>query len=277
MESYATCVGGVANAEWKGFLGSLTPAVMHASAKFEEAVKQTSVHCLSGDDFRFGPSGNDELDETVNKEVRKLYTQRMVRRGTASRVIYDQIFLATDCCPLCGHREVSTLDHHLPKVGFPYLSVTPSNLVPACIECNKVKLDRIADIAEEETLHPYFDDLQDLRWLRGSVVEESPPAVLFYVDSPTSWSAVLAERVKTHFAAFRLARLYGAQAATQLRAIELYLEKISQGSGSAGVSSYLADMAVSSMKVDQNYWMVAMYESLAESSWYCSGGYRFDL
>ena len=58
-------------------------------------------------------------------------------------------------CPICdcsfAYSQV-TLDHILPKSKFPFLSITPVNLIPTCYNCNMRKNDGIPS----KVLNPYF-------------------------------------------------------------------------------------------------------------------------
>lgn len=61
-------------------------------------------------------------------------------------------------CPMCGSMHSGTLDHYLPKNGFPIFAVFSKNLVPAC-KCNsKRKETLMGAYPGERVLHPYFDD-----------------------------------------------------------------------------------------------------------------------
>lgn len=61
-------------------------------------------------------------------------------------------------CPMCGSMHSGTLDHYLPKNGFPIFSVFSKNLVPAC-KCNSKRSETLLGTnAGERVLHPYFDD-----------------------------------------------------------------------------------------------------------------------
>jgi hypothetical protein len=61
-------------------------------------------------------------------------------------------------CPMCGSMHSGTLDHYLPKNGFPIFSVFSKNLVPAC-KCNSKRSETLLGINPgERVLHPYFDD-----------------------------------------------------------------------------------------------------------------------
>jgi hypothetical protein len=61
-------------------------------------------------------------------------------------------------CPMCGSMHSGTLDHYLPKNGYPIFSVFSKNLVPAC-NCNSKRKETIFGANPgERVLHPYFDD-----------------------------------------------------------------------------------------------------------------------
>lgn len=61
-------------------------------------------------------------------------------------------------CPMCGSMHSGTLDHYLPKNGFPNFSVFSKNLVPAC-KCNSKRKETLLGANPgERVLHPYFDD-----------------------------------------------------------------------------------------------------------------------
>jgi hypothetical protein len=61
-------------------------------------------------------------------------------------------------CPMCGSMHGGTLDHLLPKNGYPEFSLFSMNLVPAC-KCNiKRKEILTGPNSNERILHPYFDD-----------------------------------------------------------------------------------------------------------------------
>lgn len=76
-------------------------------------------------------------------EMIKLYNNKLVK-SKKGRKYYDQILSSSpkNRCPLCGVREVSTLDHYLEKSKYPYLSVSPYNLVPSCKDCNYGKKNK---------------------------------------------------------------------------------------------------------------------------------------
>ncbi|CAM5719997.1 hypothetical protein SALBM311S_12175 [Streptomyces alboniger] len=91
---------------------------------------------------------------------------------------------------LCGHRDVSTLDHQLPKMKYPLLAVVPINLVPACGICNWLKGEHVPETASEQThFYPYYDDVADQQWLFArlkSDFENRPPEVSYQIRPPRS-------------------------------------------------------------------------------------------
>jgi hypothetical protein len=122
-----------------------------------------------------------------------LYTHKLADPKAPGRAIYDEIRMAAPNgrCPLCGRGAVYTLDHHLPKANYPDLALTPINLVPACQDCNKNKTSTLPLTAADETLHPYFDNVEGDIWLHARVIEVAPAAVVFSVVPPALWSQTL--------------------------------------------------------------------------------------
>ena len=121
----------------------------------------------------------------------------MSRASGAARRVYDEILNAApnSICPLCGIGIVRSLDHYLPQSKYPEYVVTPANLIPSCIDCNKAKFTRFPQQAAQQTIHPYFDNYTQETWLRAEVIEGEPPALRFYADGPGHWSSIDRERV----------------------------------------------------------------------------------
>ncbi|MEV0882170.1 hypothetical protein AB0I85_30660 [Micromonospora echinofusca] len=237
--------------------------VVRASASFAAAAQEGSVYALKQEDFKVGGVSAAEMVA--------VYESRMVKGTSPGRFIYDEIMVssAEGRCPLCGHRDVSTLDHHLPKKLFPALAVTPLNLIPACSECNKTKLHGVAGSPGKQTLHPYFENVESDPWLVAEVIEGEPVVIVFKVDSPDHWDSVLCERVRHHFQAFGLPALYMSQAVQELNNISHYLKQLFDRGGPDQVSVYLEDQAVSRRIAHVNSWQTAMYTALAQNRWFC--------
>jgi len=208
-------------------------------------------------------------------EMNKVYTQRMAKNGGPGRDIYDEIFASSPQgkCPLCAQRPVATLDHHMPKAHFPALAVAPLNLLPACSDCNKAKLDAIPTCAEEVALHPYYDDLGNDVWLSARVVETIPTALRFRVVFPAAWSSVFAARVQHHFQSLGLAALYASEAAEELVNIRHQLISLRARTATPGVRQELQRRAISCASGRPNGWRAAAYRAWYTSDWFCEGGF----
>ncbi|MFS2324056.1 hypothetical protein U2P60_01210 [Brucella sp. H1_1004] len=206
------------------------------------------------------------------EEMKKVYKNTFVK-SVKTRNIYDQIkkLPLNDICPICGQRTVEGLDHYLAQSMHPALVVTPINLVPACNACNKAKLDAQPKTAEEQTLHPYFDFVDDERWLFASVVNTSPASLLFYALPPSTWPDVKRDRVMNHFRIFGLGSLYASHSGVELTLIRYALQKLAS---IEVVRNELIVRMESARDAQLNSWQTAMYSALAESDWFCSGGFN---
>lgn len=264
---FTTCISRIRDANLKQRMDSITDNVVAASDEFLDLAPQNRLHEI----LRLELVGG----VVTKEEMGAVYTQRMVKKDAPGREAYDELFNSAPQgkCPLCGQRMVSTLDHHLPKANYPALAVVPLNLVPACADCNKSKLARIPTNASEETLHPYFDDIQEDRWLYANVIVGNPVAVCFHVDAPVNWDGVLASRVELHFRTLGLGSLYSAEAADELLNIRHQLRSIHAAGGHELVRLEIAERAASCMLARLNSWRAATYDAFAQSEWFCDGGF----
>ena len=266
-EVFTTCISRVRDAGLKLRLIGVTDDVVAASDEFDVLAPQTRLHEIARQ-LTVGGS-------VTAAEMEAVYTQRMAKKGAPGRDAYDELFNSAPQgrCPLCDQRTVSTLDHHLPKTRYPALAVAPLNLVPACADCNKAKLTSSPANANEETLHPYFDDIQDDRWLQARVIRQDPVTVRFRVEAPLHWDVVLASRVALHFETLGLGALYSAQAADELLNIRHQLQALHAAGGRELVRLEMADRAHSCRQARLNGWRTATFEAFALSEWFCDEGF----
>lgn len=261
-----TCISNYTDIDLKNRLEDKKDIIKQASDEFEDASINNSLHTIASSD-RVG-------HDVTTKEMTNLYANKFVKKP--GRPIYEKIRSSAinDRCPLCGLRMVSTLDHHLPKAEYPALAITPINLIPACSDCNKTKLMAMPTKAEEETLHPYFDDVESDLWLYAEVIESSPAAFRFFVNPPTIWDALIGVRVENHFDVFELNKLYVSHAAEELTNIRRNLIDLYSKTGSIGVRAHLQDQANSRRAAYINSWQTSLYQAMADSNWFCDGGFR---
>jgi len=207
-------------------------------------------------------------------EMDELYNGTFVR-SARTRSAYGKLKKActNDICPLCGQRTVHQLDHYLPISRHALFGITASNLVPACSDCNKIKLAYVATTAAEQTLHPYFDDVEGERWLFAKVTQ-NPGSLLFFARPSVAFGKTIRERIKVHFETFSLATLYSSHAGAEISDIKHHLIRLSTRRGAtARIRAYLQDQADSRGNAHVNSWQAATYEALAASTWFCGGGF----
>jgi 5-methylcytosine-specific restriction endonuclease McrA len=267
-EFYRLCISRVKNSNLRDRLKTCEVEVVSAAQEYEKKVKIAKLHTIER---------KDGVLDVSTEEMNKVYTTRMVPKKSPGRAVYDMLLNAPPqgICPLCGQRTVSTLDHHLPKALYPTLSVVPINLVPACQNCNKTKLHSIPLSGEEETIHPYFDEIEEDKWLFAKIERSKPLKIIFEAIPPIHWKTLLSSRVKFHFESFELADLYGAHAAVELKNIRYYLNELFDKAGSESLHDHLLMSAVSREMEHKNSWQAAMYRSLADSKWFYNGGVKF--
>ncbi len=267
-QTVEVCASGITDVERATILRQALPAI-------KEAEQEYMALGTAGELYRVAET--ESVTPRLDTELMSLvYKRHFVRERSPSRPLYEQIRMAPEhgICPLCGQRIVSTVDHYLPQTRHPKLTLTPINLVPACSDCNKSKLARAPRNAEEQSLHPYFDDLGKERWLAAEVGPSVPPTITFEVRPPATWTVVLAARVKNHFSLMGLAELYAAQAASELADISYSLTEVGDVAGTDGMRAHLERELRSRTARDPNSWQTALYEALAASDWFCAEGYR---
>ena len=271
-QTFTTCISGVKdtvkNNNLKTRFKGIRRAVITGSNEFQ-------IYAKSGEMFRLAQ--HDNVDGTVSKkDMVGLYDGRFAKKNGPGRSLYTKIKLLPehDRCPFCDHRDVSTLDHILPKTLFPVLAVTPLNLVGSCKDCNQAKGTQAPTTAADAVLHPYFDDVSDQTWMRARVIETDVCSVLFCVKQRDEWDDDKNARLKAQFETLGLNKLYASQAAQEMSGIRESLILKFKAGGSASVRQELNDQWQSRKAYRRNCWQTALYRALSLSDWYCEGGFR---
>jgi 5-methylcytosine-specific restriction endonuclease McrA len=206
-------------------------------------------------------------------QLSNVYDRVLVNGG--ERPLYDEFKSKARFrrCPLCGQRDVQTLDHYLPQSEYPELCVTPCNLVPCCRECNSAKLAYVPGKHAEQTFHPYFDDWSSTVVLTATVDVDAFVSVAFSIATaePTpTWI----ERAKFHFNLLELDSLYSEHAAVELVQRKANFRSTYQSMGAAGLRNDLESEAHSRSLPFPNAWQPALYRGLAASDAFCANGFE---
>ncbi len=260
----AACAASIRDVTLSGRLTSIGGALASAESSYIGLAQGAMLYSVTA---TAGIAGHVTTDE-----MGRVYKGTFVKsKGT--RHMYDAIKKGTknDICPLCGQRDVSTLDHYLPWTAHPSFAVTPANLVPSCSDCNKAKLTYVATAEADQLIHPYFDDLDHSQWIFARVMSGTPSALLFEAAPPQDWPEIRKRRAVNHFTKLGLGRLYGAHAAEELLNIRHALDRLG---AEQAVQLHLTEQWHSRSAVHLNSWSTAAYQAWALSRWFCQGGFR---
>ena len=242
--------------------------------------KEYDLRAKNGKLFTFCPDETDDLfiefSPIEKKSWKSLYSQQMVPKSKPARKVYDMLLglAPIGICPSCGFGHASTLDHYLAKSRFPFFSVLPFNLLPACKDCNTGKSNKVAKMAGQQPLHPYYDygEFITEQWLFATVIEGNPAVIKYFALPSDHWEDVLKERAISHFEGFNLANRFSVQAANELSSLNpklsLYIKDKTE------IKKHLNENADIEYRKHKNSWKTAMYQALLKSDWYCSGGFN---
>ena len=268
-ESYDTCVSGVE-------AGDLKNRFVACHDTIDEQTNEYINHANAGTLSSLAPlicRRNEDpivIGNVLKSELVKLYDYYMVQKQPA-RDIYDAILVAAnDKCPFCGGiGRPKSLDHYLPKANYPLFSVFPHNLVPACRDCNTAKSNSLATNANEQVLHPYFDNdfYFSVQWIFARVVQTEPCSLEFYVIPPDTWQDISKDRVRQHFNDFDLAKRYSIQTAEELSTVIDQRKEFMRELTPERFREYLRSV-VNSTALFANHWKRVMYQALANDAWF---------
>lgn len=215
-------------------------------------------------------AGMSTVGVATKEDLVDLYNSKFVPESSPGRDVYDALRDAApgQLCPYCKQRNVSTLDHYLPKSSHPQFAVHTRNLVPSCYECNRVKLAAAPVAAADFPIHPYFDT-PPKNWLVCRVVCDNALSVIFEAN-PALHQGVLT-RVEAHMAAFGLGALYRVEAMRELTDSRGDFVQAGRVSAEALRLHCLGEFR---NKKDLDRWRVALYRGLAESRDFLDGGFE---
>lgn len=264
---YSQCISGVKSDPQRAKFISVAPLIAQAGSRYDIYASIKQLHLLTRE---------PTIGATVTvEEMKELYASSMSSRTGTARRVYDGIVNGAPnrTCPLCGVGTVSSLDHHLPQSKYPEYILVPANLIPACADCNKAKLAKFPKQADQQTIHPYFDDYTQEMWLHAEVIEMSPPALRFRADAPSHWAPVDRQRVERHFEVFKLGRLFTSNAGNELGTIRSHLVNRLNGD-EASIRLHLEEQAASCRAAYLNSWRTATYEALSNNPWFVHEGFK---
>ena len=113
-------------------------------------------------------------------------------------------------CPSCGEEGTpNTLDHYLPKDGYPHFAISPVNLTPMCDICQQIKGVQVLDDQDRRIyLHPYFDDFLSAQVLRLIIGRPFEAPEEFSLEPDPDLPEDLKEITQRHIGGLDLVRRY---------------------------------------------------------------------
>lgn len=186
------------------------------------------------------------------------------------RKVYESIMSNTysNLCPYCSHRDVKTIDHFLPKSKFSSLVIVPANLVPCCSDCNKDKSDDFKLTDDKMLIHPYFDDISNLNWLKCTVNEDVWPITFSYTVSNDISNSKLKSRIKQQFNLLNLNKLYADNATREFnKRVKIIIKEFASNPESKAFD-FIEENIDSYRSENENSWQTKMFVALKESSWF---------
>lgn len=264
-EVFMTCIN---NRNDKQSLYQLKEAIIADSEDFENRAESEQL-------IYFESDPHIQNNREHKKALENLYTNKLAAKGTEGRTNYYEKIKSTapyGKCPLCGYSMATQLDHYLPKSQYSSLSITPTNLVPICKDCNFSKGTHAAKNSEDLPIHPYYDDLSEERWLYARIDSTDIADFSFYVSAPNHWGNDLIKRLSYQFEALGLSDTYALLAADYLSEHKGDLIELLEMGGPEEVKKHLQDNYEKAREHQLNYWKTALLHNLSSNYWFLKIG-----
>ena len=170
-------------------------------------------------------------------------------------------------CQYCDITASRSIDHYLPQGEFEEFAVFSLNLVPACKDCNNLKLERWLKNGRRQFLSLYFDRLPRLRFLFATVYYVNGEfRSEFYLSPSRAVYEGMKGLVRSHFQHLQLLQRYESAAGRELSENREMAKRFARTHTQAETAQFLRDYAYSIRPAESpNYWK----SSLIEASSYC--------
>lgn len=207
----------------------------------------------------------------LHSELTKIYSDFFSKKGKPARVIYDEIKAnALDVCPYCSIGSPENLDHYLPKAFYPQFSITPFNLIPACLDCNMgSKGSAYANNKEDQILHPYLDPefYFEQQWIEARINRNGVDSIVveYSVSPPDDWDEYAVRRVEKHFNSFNLGKRYSVQANVEVGILQSQINLVESGIYTLdSILDVAIDPNINNYALPINHWKRVFYVSAKE-------------
>jgi len=206
-------------------------------------------------------------EQIAAKEAEGLYTDKLAKKKAPGRRFYDRIINREELsfCPYCGLGYITTLDHFVPKSDFPYLAISPTNLVPCCSDCNKSKGTHKPSSKEQVLFNPYFESF-DYEWLHVELFSHHELIARYQLSTKQAINSLKQKRLEEHFQVFDLGIRYRTYAINEVVSGKNRWRKLLQQAGEDALREELKGYYESRKEVDAGSWVTALYHALYQSN-----------
>ncbi|MCB1393264.1 HNH endonuclease [Nitrobacter sp.] len=221
------------------------------------------------EDFK-GPLVAEELKAAIHASYR--FTQV----GGKLEPIRTSLMRDVEHCPICGITGPRELDHYLPKSGYRSLAIYVRNLVPLCHDCNQSKSAQEAGQPEHQFVHPYFEELPDVQFLRATVTLANGALTIDYDINPAAdLPDILRTRLSFQLRRLKLNERLQREINTYLTSHAVMLATTFEAGGGENVSMFLNRQAnVERRAFHRNHWRPVLLGALADHQGFCAGGFQ---
>lgn len=196
------------------------------------------------------------------QEMKKLYRDKFQKRGQPGRRFYDAIIAAAPdkVCPYCGINFIDSLDHYLAKKHYPYLSVSPINLIPVCNRCNRLKGTDSCD-ESRRFLNPYFDACVEAEYLCAKIeLEHSLPRVMYEIVHIEGMNEQDYRNAKNHFDSLQLDEVFCKQALEEVSNMRALYNGLPKKMSAVDTKKWLENMYFEYRSQNKRKWKTALYK-----------------
>lgn len=252
-------------------LQNIESTIIYEESIYIESARNILLYTIKEHDNVLEKDGETVI--TVD-EMKALYTQDFVSKpgsGDIGRDMYDFLksLALEDFCPYCSISRVKTLDHYLPKAKFPTYAVTPANLVPSCRDCNTEKEAATSNTLNEMFIHPYFEDVNNIKWLDAKIEKNIWPISFKYeFDFSDQNHITIINRISHQLETLDVIKSYNARANRQFRYRVKDIERNYSTGGEKGLRDFLEESENSCRKAELNSWEACMYRAILDSDWF---------
>jgi hypothetical protein len=212
-------------------------------------------------------------DSSYKEYMKKMYSQRFSNKNYPLLYKYYTIIrTSTTYCPYCNYptHSIRQVDHYFPKASFPSLALTIENLVPICMDCNRLKLEYYSLNKSEMLIHPYYDEFVDdaFEFIYCNVIEKDHIGFKFSIKKLDYWNDLIFNRVNLHFKNLELDKLYSSDFEADF---SVYIEELKElyiDCDEDSVKEALKRKIRSYKKSNIKPWYYAGYNAIINCVWF---------